>query len=71
MTEDTPLDTTMHAPSMTADEAEALLLALEGHRAQVAGKRGGLDGRPHPPSALTMGGLPGTWPWSTTGRRCG
>lgn len=74
MTEETPLDTTIHAPSMTAGEAEALLLALEGSRLQLAWKRG-LDaaglGRPHPAPALTLGGLPSTWPWSTTGRRCG
>jgi len=75
MTENTPLRTRIHAPSMTAGEAEALLLALEGSRARLPWSRGGLDpaglGRPHPPPALTLGGLPSTWPWSTTGRRCG
>ena len=61
MTEDTVLDTTIHEPSMTAGEVEMLLFALDRARAQFAWKCGGLDAaglrRPHPPSAMTLGGL--------------
>lgn len=61
MTEDTGLDTTIHEPSMTAGEVEMLLFALDRSRAQFAWKAGGLDAaalrRPHPPSAITLGGL--------------
>ena len=74
MTRYTPLRTRIHAPSMTAGEAEALLLALEGSRARLARRRGPDPdgfGRPHPQPALTLGGLPSTWPWSTAGRRFG
>ncbi|WP_078910441.1 DUF664 domain-containing protein [Streptomyces sp. NRRL S-87] len=48
-------------PSSTAGEVEMLLFALDRSRAQFAWKCGGLDAaalnRPHPPSALTLGGL--------------
>jgi hypothetical protein len=61
MTDDTVLDTTIHEPSMTADEVEMLLFALDRSRAQFAWKCGGLDAvalnRPQPPSTLTLGGL--------------
>lgn len=61
MTEDTALDTTIRSPSMTAGEVEMLLFALDRSRAQFAWKCGGLDAaglsRPHPPSAMTLGGL--------------
>jgi hypothetical protein len=61
MIEDTALETTIHEPSMAAGEAEMLLFALERSRAQFAWKCGGLDAaalhRPHPPSAMTLGGL--------------
>ena len=59
MIEDTPLDTTIHEPSMTAGEVEMLLFALERSRAQFAWKCGGLDAaalsKPYPPSTTTMG----------------
>jgi hypothetical protein len=46
---------------MTAGEVEMLLFALDRSRAQFAWKCGGLDtaglNRPHPPSAMTLGGL--------------
>lgn len=46
---------------MTAGEVEMLLFALERSRAQFAWKVGGLGAeglhRPHPPSAMTLGGL--------------
>lgn len=55
------LDTTISEPSMTAGENEMLLFALERSRATFAWKVGGLDAaslrRPHPPSAMTLGGL--------------
>jgi hypothetical protein len=55
------LDTTIHEPSMTAGELEMLLFALDRSRAQFAWKVGGLDAAalraPHPPSAMTLGGL--------------
>lgn len=55
------LDTTITEPSMTADEAEMLLFALERSRAQFAWKSGGLDAaglnQLLPPSKLTLGGL--------------
>ena len=61
MTEDTALDTTIRSPSMTAGEVEILLFALDRSRAQFAWKCGGLDAaglsKPHPPSAMTLGGL--------------
>jgi hypothetical protein len=61
MTEDNVLDTTLHEPSMTAGEVEMLLFALDRSRAQFAWKCGGLDAaglsKPHPPSAMTLGGL--------------
>jgi hypothetical protein len=61
MTEDTVLHTTIHEPSMTAGEVDMLLFALERSRAQFAWKCGGLDvtglSTPHPPSAMTLGGL--------------
>lgn len=61
MTEDTVADTRIHEPSMTAGEVEMLLFALERCRAQFAWKCGGLDAaglhKPHPPSAMTLGGL--------------
>ncbi|WP_309113214.1 DUF664 domain-containing protein [Saccharothrix sp.] len=54
-------DTTIHEPSMTAGEVEMMLFALERSRAQFAWKVGGLDAaalrKPHPPSAMTLGGL--------------
>lgn len=58
---DTCLDTSIHEPSVTADEVEMLLFALERSRAQFAWKVGGLDAaalrQEHPPSAMTLGGL--------------
>jgi hypothetical protein len=61
MSENTLLDTTIREPSLTADEAEMLLFALERSRAQFAWKVGGLDSaglnRRHPPSTMTLGGL--------------
>jgi hypothetical protein len=61
MPDDTVLDTTIHEPSMTAGEVEMLRFALDRARAQFAWKCGGLDAaglrRPHPPSAMTLGGL--------------
>jgi hypothetical protein len=61
MTDDNVLDTTIHEPLMTADEAEMLLFAVDRSRATFAWKCGGLDAaalsKPHPPSAMTLGGL--------------
>lgn len=61
MTEGTALDTTIHEPPMRGSEADMLLFALDRSRAQFAWKCGGLDAtgltRPHPPSAMTLGGL--------------
>ncbi len=61
MTEETVLDTTIHEPPMTAGEVDMLLFALDRSRAQFAWKCGGLDAaglrKPHPPSAMTLGGL--------------
>lgn len=61
MTDDAVLDTTIREPSMTADEDEMLLFALDRSRAQFAWKCGGLDAaglaREFPPSAMTLGGL--------------
>ena len=62
MSETTLLDTTIHEPPYeTAGEVEMLLFMLERARAQFAWKVGGLDAdalrRPHPPSAMTLGGL--------------
>ncbi|MFD7659858.1 DUF664 domain-containing protein, partial [Actinosynnema sp. NPDC059797] len=54
-------DTVIREPAMAAGEAEMLMFALERSRAQFAWKCGGLDAaalnRPHPPSAMTLGGL--------------
>ena len=54
MMDDTVLDTAIREPSMTADEVELLLFALDRSRATFAWKVGGLDAasliRPHPPS---------------------
>jgi hypothetical protein len=59
MTDNTTLETTIDEPSVMASEVE-LLFALERSRAQFAWKSGGLDaagpGKPHPPSAMTLGG---------------
>jgi hypothetical protein len=61
MTDHIVLETTIHEPSMTAGEIEMLLFALERSRAQFAWKCGGLDAallsKPHPPTAMTLGGL--------------
>ncbi|MEP6527647.1 MAG: DUF664 domain-containing protein [Nocardioidaceae bacterium] len=61
MTEDTVLDTTIHEPPMTGSEVDMLLFALDRSRAQFAWKCGGLDAaglsKPHPPTAMTLGGL--------------
>jgi len=61
MTEDNVLDTTIHEPSMTGSEVDMLGFALGRSRAQFAWKCGGLDAaglsKPHPPSAMTLGGL--------------
>jgi hypothetical protein len=61
MTDDTVLDTTIRLPPTPAGEAEMLLFALDRSRAQFAWKCSGLDaaglGKPHPPSAMTLGGL--------------
>lgn len=61
MIEDIALDTTIHEPSMTAGEVDMLLFALDRSRAQFAWKCGGLDAaglnKPHPPTAMTLGGL--------------
>ncbi|MET0998597.1 MAG: DinB family protein [Marmoricola sp.] len=60
-TESISLDTSIAEPSITPDEVEMLLFALERSRAQFAWKVGGLDAAalraPHPPSAMTIGGL--------------
>jgi len=60
MSENT-LETTIHEPSETADEAEMLLFSVDRSRAQFAWKVGGLDAaalnRAHPPSQMTLGGL--------------
>ena len=57
----TTLDTHIDEPSLTPDEVEMLLFALARSRAQFAWKVGGLDAaalrQPHPPSAMTIGGL--------------
>ncbi|GAA1287580.1 DUF664 domain-containing protein [Saccharothrix xinjiangensis] len=54
-------DTVIREPAAGAGEVEMLLFALERSRAQFAWKCGGLDAdalnRPHPPSAMTLGGL--------------
>lgn len=61
MTDDITRDTTIAEPAMAAGEADILLFALERSRAQFAWKCGGLDAaalrKPHPPSAMTIGGL--------------
>lgn len=61
MTDDAVLDTTIHEPPPTADEAATMLFALERTRAQFAWKVGGLDDealhRAHPPSTMTLAGL--------------
>jgi hypothetical protein len=57
---DTALDTAYDDP-IAGTEIEMLLFALERSRAQFAWKVGGLDAAalstPHPPSAMTLGGL--------------
>ncbi|WP_182113111.1 MULTISPECIES: DUF664 domain-containing protein [unclassified Actinotalea] len=61
MSDDTVLSTSIAEPSPTAGEAEMLLFSLDRSRAQFAWKVGGLDTAtlhaPHPPSAMTLGGL--------------
>ena len=61
MTQNIVLNTTIHEPAMTAGEVDMLLFALERSRAQFAWKCAGLDAaelsKPHPPSAMTIGGL--------------
>ena len=61
MTDNIVLNTAIHEPSMTADEVEMLQFSLARTRAQFAWKVGGLDAaglrQPHPPSAITLGGL--------------
>jgi len=61
MTEDNVLDPRIPERSMTPDEAEAGLFALERSRATFAWKCGGLDAaglrRRQPPSTMTLGGL--------------
>lgn len=56
----TLLDTTFADP-ITGSEVDMLLFAIERSRAQFAWKCGGLDAaglsKPHPPSAMTLGGL--------------
>jgi hypothetical protein len=58
---DASLDTSIAEPPLAVDEVEMLLFALERSRAQFAWKVGGLDAaalrQPHPPSAMTLGGL--------------
>jgi hypothetical protein len=60
-TSSTTLDTHIDEPSLTPDEVEMLLFALDRSRAQFAWKVGGLDAdalnRAHPPSTMTIGGL--------------
>lgn len=55
------LDTSFEDVPAPATEAEGLLFAIERVRAQFAWKVGGLDSaalnQPHPPSAMTLGGL--------------
>jgi uncharacterized protein DUF664 len=61
MTDDTLLNTVIAEPSVSPDEAEMLMFALDRSRAQFAWKCGGLDAaalrQAHPPSAMTIGGL--------------
>jgi Protein of unknown function (DUF664) len=61
MSDDPILNTTIHEPSMTGDEVELMLFALERSRATFAWKVGGLDAaalnRPFPPSTMTLAGL--------------
>lgn len=61
MTDDIALDTTITEPALDAGEVEMMLFALERSRAQLAWKVGGLSAAdlraPHPPSAMTLGGL--------------
>lgn len=61
MTGNILLDTQIAEPSMTADEAEMTIFAIDRSRAQFAWKCGGLAAaalrRAHPPSEMTLGGL--------------
>jgi len=61
MTNETALDTSSNEPSLTADEAEMLVFALNRSRATFAWKSGGLDAealnRAHPPSTMTLASL--------------
>ncbi len=61
MTNDTPLDTSITEPALTAGELDTLLFALQRSRATFAWKTGGLDtealNKRHPPSTMTLGGL--------------
>ena len=61
MTSAVPLDTVIHEPSFTADEAEMIVFALDRTRATFAWKVGGLDDealhRAHPPSQMTLAWL--------------
>jgi hypothetical protein len=61
VTNDIAVDTSIPEPSLTADEAETLLFALNRSRAQFAWKVGGLDAaalnKPQSPSAMTIGGI--------------
>jgi Protein of unknown function (DUF664) len=58
----TLLDTTIREPPLaTGSEVDLLLFAVDRSRAQFGWKCGGLDAaglsKPHPPSAMTLGGL--------------
>lgn len=61
MSNESVADTTISEPSITADEAQTLLFALDRCRATFAWKCGGLDAaalhRAHPPSAMTIASL--------------
>jgi hypothetical protein len=61
MTDTDRLDTSIREPSMTGDEVELQLFALDRSRAYFAWKCGGLDAtglhRAHPPSTMTIAGL--------------
>jgi hypothetical protein len=59
MPDDTPLDTVIQEPSMTAGETETAVLALERCRALIAWKCGGLD-------AIGLHRCSSTWRWSRT-----
>ena len=61
MTDDIALDTSVTEPSLTADEVEMLIFALDRSRATFAWKSGGLDApalnKAHPPSTMTLAGI--------------